>query len=37
MVKLLLQQNVLEIENSCVLKEALAYKVFYSLFFCFKS
>ncbi len=37
MVKLLLQQNVLEIKNSCVLKEAPAYKVFYPLFFVLKA
>lgn len=37
MVKPLLQQNVLEIKNSCVLKEAPAYKVFYPLFFVLKA
>lgn len=37
MVKLLLQQNVLEIKNSRVLKKAPAYKVFYPLFFVLKA
>ena len=37
MVKSLLQQNVLEIKNACVLKEAPAYKVFYPLFFVLKA